>query len=153
MSQLSTVYPHLARAARIFAIFVAAALGAPAATAASSIELEIGGETYRIELALTASQRRLGLMHRRQLDRRGGMLLVYRDSSNHRIWMKNVAFPLRVYWIDRDYRVVDMQRLPPCETEPCPVYSASAASRYVLELSDHEHALKPGDRLPGLSDL
>ena len=153
MSHLSTVYPHLVRAARIFAIFLALALGAPTVAAQSSIELEIGGETYRIELALTSAQRRMGLMHRQHLDRRAGMLLVYRDSRNHRIWMKNVAFPLRVYWIDRDYRVVDMQRLPPCEADPCPVYSAPAASRYVLELSDHDHALEPGDRLPGLSNL
>ena len=153
MSHLSTVYPHLVRAARNFAICLAAVCSAPAVAEESTIELDIGGEAYRIELALTTSQRRLGLMHRQHLDRRAGMLLVYRDSGNHRIWMKNVAFPLRVYWIDRDYRVVDMQRLPPCAADPCPVYSARAASRYVLELSDHEHALEPGDRLPQLSNL
>ena len=108
--------------ARIFAICLVAAYGSPAAAAASFIDLEIGAEHYRVELALTSSERRLGLMHRPHLDRRAGMLLVYRESRDHRIWMKNVAFPLRVYWIDRDYRVIDMQRLPPCEADPRPVY-------------------------------
>lgn len=153
MSHLSTVYSHSLRAARIFSLCLAAAIGAPGAAAESLIELDIGGKPYRIELARSSAERRLGLMHRRYLDRDAGMLLVYRDTGHHRIWMKNVAFPLRVYWIDQDYRVIDMQRLPPCETDPCPVYSASGPSRYVLELSDHEHALKPGDRLPGLSNL
>ena len=58
--------------------------------AAEFIRLEIADQTYRIELALTSSERRQGLMQRDSLDRLGGMLLVYRKPGDHRIWMKNM---------------------------------------------------------------
>lgn len=115
--------------------------------AAETIQLEIGGQTYHIELARTSSERRRGLMHRRQLERNAGMLLVYPTPGDHRIWMKNVLIPLRVYWIDEQLRVIEMQRLEPCLQNPCATYAAAKPSLYVLELSDHEHDLQPGDRL------
>jgi len=115
------------------------------------MQLEIGEQTYHIELALTSSERRRGLMHRQKLDRNTGILLVYRTPGDHRIWMKNVLIPLRVYWIDEEFRVIEMQRLEPCIQNPCPVYAAAKPSLYVLELSDHEHDLQPGDRLESIS--
>ncbi|TNF91173.1 MAG: DUF192 domain-containing protein [Gammaproteobacteria bacterium] len=121
--------------------------------AAEFIQLEIGDQSYRIELALTSSERRQGLMQRNSLDRYGGMLLVYRQPGDHRIWMKNMRIPLRVYWIDSDFEVISMQRLEPCQSNPCPVFSATKPSSYILELSDDEHELRPGDRIEGLKDL
>ena len=121
--------------------------------AAQLVEVSAGGATYRVEVARTSAQRRQGLMHRSSLDRHEGMLLVYRKTGDHRIWMKNMRIALRVYWIDDDARVIDMQRLEPCQQSPCPVYFASKPSRYVLELSDHEHPLKVGDRIEGLKEL
>lgn len=121
--------------------------------AAQLIEVRAGGMTYRVEVARTPAQRRQGLMHRSSLDRQGGMLLVYRKTGDHRIWMKNMRIALRVYWIDDDARVIEMQRVEPCQQSPCPVYFASRPSRYVLELSDHDHPLKAGDRIDGLNEL
>lgn len=124
-----------------------------AASAERTLTLGIGGVDYRVELALTPEERSRGLMHRQQLDPRGGMLLVYKDEGNHRIWMKNVPIALRVFWIDRDFRVVHARRLPPCEADPCPVYAAKKPSLYVLELADRDHGLLPGDRIIGLDSL
>ncbi len=123
------------------------------AAQARELELEIGGKNYRIELAQTSSERRLGLMFRERLADDAGMLLVYRESGDHRIWMKNVKIPLRVYWINAAFEVVDAQRLDPCAADPCPVYSARGESRFVLELSDDPHDLGPGDVIDGLADL
>ena len=113
--------------------------------------LTIGGETYQIELATTVEQRRLGLMHRPSIGSREGMLLVYPQAGNHRIWMKNVLIPLKVYWIDEDYTVISSQRLMPCVESSCPIYSADGESRYVLELGDYDHAIEVGDRLLDLA--
>lgn len=121
--------------------------------AAQLVEVRAGGMTYRVEVARTPAQRRQGLMHRSSLDRQGGMLLVYRKTGDHRIWMKNMRIALRVYWIDDDATVIEMQRLEPCQQSPCPVYFASRPSRYVLELSDYDHPLKAGDRVDGLKEL
>ena len=92
-------------------------------------------------------------MHRPELADNRGMLLVYPQAADHRIWMKNVLIPLRVYWIDDDHRVVANLRLEPCKINPCPSYAAPSFSRYVLELNDSAHGIKPGDRVEGLNDL
>lgn len=121
---------------------------------ARDLTLELNHKTYRIELADTPEQRRQGLMFRQRLAPDEGMLLVYRDSGDHRIWMKNMLIPIRVYWINADLEVVAMRRLEPCAKDPCPVYSSRpATARFVLELGDYEHLLEPGDRINGLSDL
>ena len=120
---------------------------------ADTITLQIGHTGYRIELAETPEQRRLGLMHRHWLEPQQGMLLVYAQPGDHRIWMKNVLIPLRVYWIDAGFNVIGMQRLEPCSEDPCPVYAVEVHSQYVLELGDYEHPLAPGDHIDGLRDL
>ena len=118
--------------------------------AMDTIEVMLGSEAYRIELAVTAAERQRGLMQRAELGTNEGMLLVYPHSADHRIWMKNMLIPLRVYWLDADFEVIDEQRLEPCPADPCPIYAVDRDSHYVLELSDRPHALAPGDRLHGI---
>ena len=115
--------------------------------------LVIGNEVYQVELATTPEERSRGLMYRRQLDSRGGMLLVYRSPGYHRIWMKNVQIPLWVYWIDGNSEVIGARRLEPCTSDPCQVYAVEKPSLYVLELADRDHGLLPGDRIRGLDSL
>ncbi len=120
---------------------------------AQSVEIRVGQDSYQIEIASTSEQRQKGLMYREHLSPRQGMLLVYPRTGDHRIWMKNMRIALQVYWIDEDFVVLDVQRLQPCSDSPCPVYSASADTRYVLELGDYQHKLVPGDRIEALSRL
>ena len=117
---------------------------------ASALELKLGLETYQIEVASTPAQRQRGLMYRPQLAPNQGMLFVYPQAGDHRIWMKNMVIPLRVYWIDASFEVIDLQRLAPCSSEPCPVFAARRDSMYILELGDYEHRLAVGDSLEGI---
>ena len=116
----------------------------------SAAELQLGGDIYQIEMAITPAQRQRGLMHRSQLGRRQGMLLVFPQVGDHRIWMKNVLISLRVYWIDASFEVIEVQRLEPCRGEPCPIYAAGRDSQYVLELGDYDHPLAAGDKIEGI---
>lgn len=118
-----------------------------------TIEIRIGQTSYEAELALTPAQRRKGLMHRKQLANNKGMLLVYPKSGDHRVWMKNMQIPLRVLWIDDRFKVLHIMRLEPCQQFPCPVYSAPFLARYILELSDDNHDVEPGDIIEGLNGL
>jgi uncharacterized protein len=118
--------------------------------AANTVELTLGAETYQVELAATTEQRRRGLMQRRYLAPRQGMLLAYSWPGDHRIWMKNMLIPLWVYWIDAGHVVIERRRLEPCIQQPCPVYSANGDSLYILELGDYEHPLAVGDRVVGI---
>jgi uncharacterized membrane protein (UPF0127 family) len=115
-----------------------------------ALELKLGRDSYQVEMATTPQQRQLGLMHRSQLGPRQGLLLVYPQAGNHRIWMKNMLIPLRVYWIDASSVVLGVQRLEPCNTEPCPIYAVAGESQYVLELGDYTHSLKVGDRIENI---
>ena len=117
------------------------------------IELRIGAERYLVEVAETPEQRRLGLMHRQSLAPDRGMLLLYPAPGKHRVWMKNMRIPLRVFWIDEEHRVIHGQRLEPCSESPCPIFGAPEESRFILELSDREHGIAPGDNVTGLSGL
>ncbi len=118
-----------------------------------TIEIRLGQISYQVELALTTAQRREGLMHREQLERNAGMLLVYPKSGDHRVWMKNMRIPLRVLWINDRYKVLHIMRLEPCQLSPCPVFSAPVQARYILELSDDNHTVEPGDIIEGLNGL
>jgi uncharacterized membrane protein (UPF0127 family) len=115
-----------------------------------AVELRLAQDYYQIELATTTAQRRLGLMHRSQLGPRQGMLLVYPQAGDHRIWMKNMLIPLWVYWIDASSVVIGVQRLEPCNAQPCPVYAVVGDSQYVLELGDYAHPLDVGDKIENI---
>ena len=121
--------------------------------ALSTLEIEANGHFYTVELAISPEQRRRGLMYRTGLDRNRGMLLVYQQTGNHRIWMKNMQIALQIYWLDSDFRVIGQRRVEPCSKDPCPIYGVSNPSRYILELSDNEHDLSIGDRITGLNVL
>lgn len=134
-------------------ILLWACLASGSTAAGEIVGLDIGKSAYQIELVVSPEQRRQGLMFRQRLDSRQGMLLVYPQAGDHRIWMKNMRIALRVFWIDEDFTVIKVQRLQPCSNAPCPVFSAPLPARFVLELGDYEHALGPGDRIEGLAGL
>ncbi|MBN2095834.1 DUF192 domain-containing protein [Candidatus Peregrinibacteria bacterium] len=111
------------------------------------------GDVYKlkVEIADTFEQRQKGLMYRKHLDVGRGMLFVYIEPVLPSFWMKNMRFPLDIIFIGEDLRVKTIhEKVPPCETEPCELYSPSSRIRYVLEVPGGYSSLfkiKPGDRL------
>ena len=137
----------------IIGILLPLILGMASPDRLEEARITIGDQSFIVELAQTPAQRRQGLMQRPELADDRGMLLVYTQDGDHRIWMKNMLIPLRVYWIDADFRIIYSLRLEPCRGSPCPSYGAPSASRYVLELNDSTHTIQPGDRVDGLNAL
>ena len=127
--------------------------GLEAIAATPVIDIMLGQQRYQVELAVTSEQRRKGLMYRDQLAPDRGMLMVYNQPGDHRVWMKNMRIPIQVFWINANFTVVAWQRLEPCTETPCPVYASPEPSHYILELGDYDHALLPGDTIEALSDL
>ena len=111
------------------------ATGAHAAPAgAPSVALH--GHTFVVELATTDAQRQHGLMERTTLPADHGMLFVFASSSPQAFWMKNTLIPLDILYFDSERKLVSMQLdVPPCKSDPCPIYPSHAAAQYVLELS------------------
>ncbi len=106
---------------------------------------------YQLEIADNNRSRTRGLMFRRHLAVNHGMLFVYPQADDHRIWMKNTLLPLTVIWFDTQARIIDKQLLLPCVSPPCPVYSAPVDSRLILELAASEFdKFQVGERFPEL---
>ncbi len=122
------------------------------------------GQSVQAELAVTPEERAQGLMFRQKISFDQGMLFVFEKEGIYSFWMKNMAVYLDLIWLDKEKRIVHVERkVPPCEEEPCPTYASNVPALYVLELragSFEKRGLKMFDRLDfilpqqkGLSDL
>jgi uncharacterized membrane protein (UPF0127 family) len=49
--------------------------------------------------------------------------------------MKNTLIPLDMIWIDKNWKIVDIQTAEPCREDPCRSYTPSDLSLYVLEIN------------------
>lgn len=109
------------------------------------------GQSITAELAVTEAERARGLMFREKLLPDQGMLFVFEKESAYAFWMKNTLIPLDMLWLDRDRRIVHIERnVPPCKADPCPSYGPARPGLYVLELqagAADRFGLKRSDRL------
>lgn len=88
---------------------------------------------FDVYLAVTADQRRRGLMFVREMPDTTGMLFVYRESRILSIWMKNTFIPLDIVFFAADGRIVNIHE----NAEPHSLTSRRSAEpvNYVLELN------------------
>jgi uncharacterized membrane protein (UPF0127 family) len=93
-----------------------------------------------LELAVSADQQHLGLMERRHLAERAGMLFVY-DSlqpADAGFWMYRTRLPLDIAFLDATGVVRSIRTMVPCTTtlpEGCPTYAPGTRYRYALEVN------------------
>ena len=93
-------------------------------------------ECVTVEIADTDQKRERGLQNRQFLGRREGMLFIFAQNGRYSFWMKDTLIPLDMIWLDDSRRVVYVAaNVPPCRSEPCPVYTPPYEARYVLELN------------------
>ena len=121
--------------AALAGVLVLALAGGAEAAAPTPLLIEAGGRihAFRVELAATERERRLGLMFRRKLAPDAGMLFDYVRPRPVSMWMKNTYIPLDMLFIAADGRVVNVAR----RTVPHSLRSISSAGRVraVLELN------------------
>lgn len=121
-----------------------------ACTQMTGQSVEINGNEVQVEVANTPDQRRLGLMYRDNLEENTGMLFVYPDEQQLRVWMKNTYIPLDIIFISKNGTVVDTATLEPCETEQCPIFTAKGEGKYFLEVNKGylaEYNVSVGDKV------
>jgi uncharacterized membrane protein (UPF0127 family) len=114
---------------------------------------ETGEHSFDIEVMTTFGERAKGLMFRRSLPAKSGMLFVYDRPQAATMWMKNTYIPLDMVFITQDGTVHRIE----ANTEPfsTALISSEGDIVAVLELNAGEAArigLKRGDRAiyPGL---
>jgi uncharacterized membrane protein (UPF0127 family) len=113
-------------------------------------EVKIADRRIQLEVARTIEQQATGLMYRRSLAADRGMLFPFGQARRVSFWMKNVAIPLDMVFLQAGQVKAIAANVPPCTTDPCPTYGADEAVDQVLELRGGRAAelgLKVGDRL------
>lgn len=110
----------------------------------------IAGETIQLEVAQTPEQQGIGLMFRESLAEDRGMLFPFPEERVARFWMKNVPISLDMIFLNGDLVVDIASDVPPCQSEPCPVYGPEALVDGVIELRGgraQELGIGVGDRI------
>lgn len=91
----------------------------------------------QVEVAATPEARSRGLMNRERLPDNAGMLFIFEEQHRWGFWMKNTLIPLSVAFIDRSWRIVDIQDMavaPNPREGPFTIYEARAPALYALEV-------------------
>ena len=146
-SRLNVTRAATAALAVIIVLIVAPAFGDTVFKHASlKIETRNGPLTLDVEVADTDKKREHGLMFRRNLPEKAGMIFLFDDEHTITMWMKNTYIPLDMVFIGDDWRIKHIAReAEPLSTDIIP--SVHPTSR-VLEIGGGEAAklgLAPGD--------
>jgi hypothetical protein len=102
----------------------------------------------RVELADTDEERIRGLMFRKSLGAKEGMLFLFDQDNVSPFWMKNTYLPLDILFINSNHEIVDIKEgNPPLSEE---LIRPNAPYRLALEVNAgfaKEYKLEPGDRV------
>jgi uncharacterized membrane protein (UPF0127 family) len=101
-----------------------------------------------VEIADTPAGREYGLMFRKQLDERAGMIFVFKEQQHLQFWMKNTIISLDMIFADSHGKIVGIVRKAEPFSEATD--SVDGDSQYVLEVNGgfcDRHGVKAGDTL------
>jgi hypothetical protein len=114
-----------------------------------TLHARLGGEVFVLEVADTEALRTKGLSGHAMLRKGEGMLFVFPEDNQYGLWMKDMAFPIDIVWLDSSYHVVDVKKSATPASYP-EILTPVLPARYVVEIQDgffEKHALKIGDTL------
>ncbi len=89
--------------------------------------------SFEVEVVSTPLTRAKGLMYRREVGEKRGMLFVFPNEKVQSFWMKNTLIPLDMVFVSKEMKVVGiLENVPPLTEDPRYVDSPSL---YVLEFA------------------
>lgn len=115
------------------------------------IRLSIGMHQIDAQVAKTPDQRQIGLMWRKSMPQKEGMLFIFEQPSQQCFWMKNTLLPLTAAFLADDGSIVNLADMKPQTTDP---HCSKQPVRYVLEMNQgwfSKKAIKAGDKISGLT--
>lgn len=107
-----------------------------------------GYSCVEVELVTTREEMEIGLMNRANLSEDSGMLFIFDEERIHKIWMKNMFFPLDIIWLDERGIIVHIDKnVMPCN-EYCKSFGPELSVKFVLEVNGlytDSHNINVGD--------
>jgi uncharacterized protein len=104
----------------------------------------------RVEIARTTAERQVGLMSRRSLPAKAGMVFAYPDDHRGGYWMKDTLIPLDIAFYDGRGKILRILTMQPCRRDPCRIYDPGVTYRSALEVnagSFRRWGVRKGDRI------
>jgi len=104
----------------------------------------------KVELARTQAERQQGLMGRRSLGAKAGMVFLYSEPHRGGYWMKDTLIPLDIAFADARGKILRIFTMQPCRRDPCRIYDPGVAYRSALEVnagSFRRWRVRAGDRI------
>jgi uncharacterized protein len=115
-----------------------------------TVESDEGAHEVLARIAAEPADRRQGLMGVEHLPDDAGMLFAFPDDRDGGFWMKNTLVPLDIAFADASGTIVAIERMVPCDEDPCPTYEPGTEYRVALEVPGGwlgERGVEVGDRL------
>lgn len=106
-----------------------------------------GPQSFSIEIAATDEQETAGLMYRKTMGDRHGMLFVLDATGIAAFWMENTPMPLDLVFIGENGRIRAIRKGVPYSTD---IISPQVPVRFVLELkagTAKRNGIAVGDRV------
>lgn len=116
------------------------------------IQTQSGDVELDVELATNEEARRYGLMFRKTLGDKQGMLFIYPNSHPIAMWMKNTYIPLDMLFIDAEGRIVHIH--PNAEPRSLKTIASQQPAKAAIEIRGGQAeklGIRVGDRV--LHDL
>ncbi len=98
---------------------------------AERVELIMAGEKFSIEVVRSQEDQQRGLMFRKRLGSREGMLFVYERDEKLSFWMKNTEIPLSIAFLSSSGEILEIRDMEPLSLK---TVSSRRAARYALEV-------------------
>jgi uncharacterized membrane protein (UPF0127 family) len=108
-------------------------------------QIQIGGQTFVVEVAASPSERERGLSGRALLKPGTGLWFVFPEPDKYGFWMRDMRFPIDLIWVGPELKVAGAVTLQPCVKRNCSIHYAPSRVAYVLEVNAGEFSGIQGD--------
>ena len=101
-------------------------------TITPSRTITLGAISLEVAVVDTDAERAQGLSGIERLEENQGMLFVFETDSRYSFWMKDMRFPIDIFWLAAEGQVVHIEENVSPESYPAS-FTPDSPARYVLE--------------------